>query len=247
MALMSFQLFSTRNFALADTLALLSQNGFDAVEGYGPLYEDANALRAQIDQAGLSMPTGHFGLDQVESDPQGVLNTAKVMGIDTVVVPFLMPEDRPTHSEGWRAFAARLEAAAQPIMAAGLKFGWHNHDFEMKPTAEGDVPLQLIAEGAPSIGIELDLAWVAVGGEDPVRWIETFAPRLLAVHIKDRAPAGENADEDGWADVGHGVMDWGRIKAALDTAGVERYVIEHDNPKDQARFISRSAASVKAW
>ena len=57
------------------------------------------------------------------------------------------------------------------------------------------------------------------------------------VHVKDIAPAGENEDEDGWADVGHGMLDWARALAALGRgAGARSVVVEHDKPTDAARF-----------
>ena len=68
------------------------------------------------------------------------------------------------------------------------------------------------------------------------------------VHVKDIAPAGENANEDGWADVGHGTMDWDALYAAAKQFTNARYfVMEHDNPADVDRFASRSIATVNAW
>ena len=83
--------------------------------------------------------------------------------------------------------------------------------------------------------------------EDPVAWINRLKDRLTAVHVKDIAPAGECADEDGWADVGHGTMDWGAINAALANTGAKYGVNEHDNPNDDKRFASRSIASATAF
>ena len=69
-------------------------------------------------------------------------------------------------------------------------------------------------DAAPGIGWEMDVAWVIRGGADPLKWIAEYGPRITAVHVKDIAPAGQNANEDGWADVGHGTVDWaGLIKA----------------------------------
>ena len=69
--------------------------------------------------------------------------------------------------------------------------------------------------------------------------------RLTAVHLKDIAPSGENADEDGWADLGHGTVDWKALKAALAGTKVRYFVMEHDNPKDAERFASRSIATAR--
>ena len=66
--------------------------------------------------------------------------------------------------------------------------------------------------------------------------------RITAVHVKDIAPAGENADEDGWADVGQGTVDWKGLMAALKEQTKAKYfVMEHDNPKDDKRFADALA------
>ena len=105
--------------------------------------------------------------------------------------------------------------------------------------------LDLILAGSDDIGLELDLAWVKVGGQDPVAWIEKHAGRLISVHLKDIAPKGECADEDGWADVGHGTMDWPSIVAALGKTRVKYQVMEHDNPNDHERFARRSIEAAR--
>jgi hypothetical protein len=45
-----------------------------------------------------------------------------------------------------------------------------------------------------------DLAWIVRGHADPVAEIKRYASRIVSAHIKDIAPAGQCADEDGWAD-----------------------------------------------
>ncbi len=71
--------------------------------------------------------------------------------------------------------------------------------------------------------------------------------RILAVHVKDRAPEGENADEGGWADLGFGEVDFTHIVPALGEAEVEHWVLEHDNPSDHERFASRSFNAVSMF
>ena len=65
--------------------------------------------------------------------------------------------------------------------------------------------------------------------------------------VKDIAALGENLDEDGWADVGHGVVDWKGIMAALRAVGVSNFIMEHDNPSDDARFARRALASARGY
>ena len=107
-----------------------------------------------------------------------------------------------------RRSASGCRRPARPYRDAGLGFGWHNHAFEFEKLADGTIPQVAIFEGGPDLEWEADLAWVIKGGADPLQWIRTFADRLTAAHVKDIAPEGENKDEDGWADVGQGTVDW---------------------------------------
>ena len=70
------------------------------------------------------------------------------------------------------------------------------------------------------------MAWVQVGGQDPLKWISKYGNRIVAAHIKDIAPKGECADEDGWADVGTGIMNWPEIMTDLRAARTKYYVME---------------------
>lgn len=247
----SYQLYCSRNFPpLADTLKMVAAAGYRNVEGYGALYADeakVAELVANLGDAGLKMPTGHFGIDQLEKEPDRVLEIAKAVGIETIYCPYLLPDQRPADGKGWHAFGQRLQAAAQPYRDAGLGFGWHNHDFEFQRAADGALPISAIFEGGPDLEWEADIAWVIRGGADPLEWIRALGNRITAVHVKDIAPSGENADEDGWADVGQGTVDWKGLMALLKERSKARYyVMEHDNPKDDKRFATRSLAAAEA-
>lgn len=247
----SYQLYSSRNFPpLADTLAMLSRLGYTGVEGYGALYADAakvEELKAHLAASGLKMPTGHFGLGMLEDEPDRVLEIARALGVETIYCPFLGPDERPTDRAGYEAFGRRLQEASKRYRDAGLGFGWHNHAFEFEPLADGTIPQVAIFEGGPDLEWEADIAWVIKGGADPLRWIAEFGPRITSVHVKDIAPEGQNADEDGWADVGQGTVDWPGLMTALRNTPARHFIMEHDNPKDAARFAERSIAVAKTF
>jgi sugar phosphate isomerase/epimerase len=245
----SYQLYSSRNFPpMSKTLEMVAKAGYTAVEGYGALYADDAAVaatQAGLAATGLTMPTGHFGLGQLETEVEKVLGIARSLGMERLYCPYVMPDDRPTDAAGWAAFGARLQKAGAPYRAAGYGFGWHNHDFEFKALADGSLPQDRLFEGGPDLEWEMDVAWVIKGGADPLAWIGKYRDRITAAHVKDIAPAGQNVDEDGWADVGHGTVDWTRLMAALRDIGVRHFVMEHDNPKDDVRFATRSIATVR--
>ncbi len=241
----SYQLYCSRNFPpLGDTLQMLAKAGYKEVEGYGGLFSDVDGLKAALETHGLSMTSSHIGLDQIEGDVAGTLALIKTLGVQKVFAPFIAPEDRPADAAGWASFGQRLAEAGKPLQDAGVTFGWHNHAFELDPLDSGDMPLDLIAQASDDLMLELDLGWVRVAGHDPVERIRKYACRISAVHIKDIAPDGDCTDEDGWADVGHGIMDWPTIHAALQNAGVDHYVVEHDNPNDHVRFATRSFTAI---
>lgn len=245
MPAISYQLYSSRNWPIEETVALLEKLGVEEVEGFGALYEDPAATRALLDAHGLKMTTGHFALELVEDAPKAI-EIAKTLGIEAIIVPWIHPDMRPTDKAGWQALAKRLHEAGKPIREAGFAYGYHNHDFEFLPGADGTLGIEEIA-AYPEIGLELDLAWIHVAGHDPAEWVRKYAGRIIAAHIKDRAPKGENADESGWADLGEGEVDYTHIIPALGEADVERWVLEHDNPSDHVRFATRSFNAVSMF
>jgi sugar phosphate isomerase/epimerase len=245
----SFQLYSARNFQPWNSvLKLLAEAGYSQVEGFGGVYSDPNALRAELDRNGLTMPTGHFSLDMLERDFDAVRGIAQTLGIQVLVCPHIAADLRPSDAAGWRRFGERLARVGAAVQAAGHGFAWHNHDFEFAPVADGSRPMEHILAAAPDIGWEMDIAWVIRGGDDPLPWIDRHGRRIVAVHVKDIAGPGQGLDEDGWSDVGHGTVDWPGLMKALGARSAARYhVMEHDNPGDVRRFARRSIETARTF
>ena len=246
----SFQLYSAREFTpWGDVYSMLAGLGYTQVEGFGGNYQDPSATHDLLERTGLTMPSGHFfPIGNFEDDIDTTLSTAKTLGMRHLFCP--APEDdlrAGGDAAAWIAYAKRLEEAGRKVRDAGLRFGWHNHHWEFMPLPGGEIAMDLILEHAPSIDWEADIAWIVRGGGDPIEWINRHGARITAAHVKDIAPEGECVDEDGWADVGHGTMDWPAIMAALRKAGVGLFVMEHDKPNDATRFASRSIEAFRSF
>jgi sugar phosphate isomerase/epimerase len=245
----SYQLYSSRNFPpLPDTLKMLAAAGYAGTEGYGGVYSDDATLAATekgLKDNDLTMKTGHFSMDMCREEPARALHIAKTLGMEGVIVPYIMPDARPNDAKGWSSYGQALAMVGTPFRDAGYFFGYHNHDFEYVPVDGGHLPLDLVLGADDSLAFEFDVAWAVRAKTDPMDTIHRHGRSIRAAHIKDIAPADENADEDGWADVGHGTVGWARLLPALRAVGCGHFIMEHDNPSDHHRFATRSLAAAK--
>lgn len=245
----SYQLYSSRNHTPWTTvLQTLGKAGYKGVEGFGGVYEDPKAFRAELKANGLKMPTAHFSIEMLEKQFAKADEIAKALGVKIMICPYLNADDRPKDVKGWIAFGKRLEKVALKAKAAGYGFAWHNHDFEFHLLPDGSSPMRHILEAAPNVGWEMDVAWVIRGGTDPSVWIAAYGSRIVSVHVKDIAKAGTNVDQDGWSDVGSGVVDWkGLYKLLRAKTKAKHFVMEHDKPADAASFAKRSIAAANKF
>ena len=75
-----------------------------------------------------------------------------------------------------------------------------------------------------------------------------YPGRFPLVHVKDlkklpEVSTGGGQDFGDHADltsVGDGIIDWKKIFAQSDKAGIKHYIVEHDRPKDPFESITKS-------
>jgi sugar phosphate isomerase/epimerase len=244
----SFQLYSARKFPpLERQLAVLAGIGYRNVEPYGGLFKEPEALRAALQSHDLATPTAHVGIDLLRQDVGTVVRLAKDFGIEEVIVPAVPNEERSQPAEGWDKLGAELGGYQKALAPEGIGLAWHNHSFEFERLPDGSYPLDHILGAAPGLHWQADIGWIEWPGQDAAEWIGKYKERVTALHVKDLAPKGENADEDGQADVGHGTMDWQKLMPAIKAPSVNYIVLEHDNPNDFERFARRSFETVSTW
>jgi len=143
----SYQLYCSRNFPpLSETLKMLDAAGFAEVEGYGGLFGDMDTLRAALAGTNLKMTSSHMDIAALEDEPDRMLAIAQELGMRTICAPYIGEDDRPTDAAGWTAFGERLAKISAPFVAAGLNFGWHNHDFELVKLDSGEFPMDLVLQ-----------------------------------------------------------------------------------------------------
>jgi sugar phosphate isomerase/epimerase len=245
---LSFQLYSARTLEPMEAqFELLAGLGYKKVEPFGGLLNDPQRLKSQLEVHGLSMPTSHVGLDRLRDDPVAAVQLCRGLGVQTIYAPAPPLGERVGGEAEWTALGRELDRIGKIVTAEGLRFGWHNHHWEFAKAADGRRYLDILLEQAPDLLWQADLAWMVRGGADPITELRRYAGRIKSVHVKDIAPAGTCLDEDGWADPGHGVLDWSTLLPVLKQIGVNLFVAEHDKPNDVARFARRAFATVAAW
>jgi sugar phosphate isomerase/epimerase len=243
---LSIQLYSLRAYRdLEAQLEALAGLGFKQVETVGGHLEDAEATRGLLDRFGIAAQTGHVGLADLRQRPDWVVDQAAIVGITQLFMPAVPPAERSGQpAEYWRALGTELGELAARWAGKGPALGYHNHHWELDAYADGTTPLEHLFAGAAGspLNWEADLAWLVRGGADPLAWMERYRDLLVAVHVKDLAPEGLNADEDGWASIGAGRLDWPSLWRESVAHGARFMVLEHDKPKDPIGFARDSRA-----
>ena len=134
------QLYTVRELFKADPVATLRQVariGYREVEFGGGDYEkmDHALLRRTMDRLGLRAPSLHIGYDMLRDRFDASVAMAKTLGADTVVLPFMMPDQR--NAAAWTTAVADFNRIAERLRGAGLGFAYHNHDFEFALKPDG--------------------------------------------------------------------------------------------------------------
>jgi sugar phosphate isomerase/epimerase len=228
------QLYSVRQQAAADlpgVLAAIAQIGYKEVETYWDVYNrPAKELRAMIADHGLSVPSGHFNYDGLESK----IDYARELGVKYMICPML-PEKMRTAIEGFEAAAAQLNAWGEKVKKAGMQLGFHNHNYEFKSYGASTGFAALVRLTDPSLVVlEMDCYWMTQAGESPVSMLQKLGSRIKMLHLKDR-PANfatsQSLDDAAshFEAVGSGAIDWKSILLSAQRDHVQHYFVERDS------------------
>jgi sugar phosphate isomerase/epimerase len=242
---LSIQLYTMRSLGDLDRiLDAVADAGFRHVETVDAHLDDPGTMQAKLDARALKASSGHVSLAALRERPDAVVEACRTLGIAQLFMPAVPPDQRDMAADGWRALGQELGRTSEWLCGQGVELGYHNHHWELVPKEGAKTALELIFEaaGGSPLTWQADVAWLVQGGVEPKAWLHRYRSRLTSAHVKDIAPAGHNRDEDGWADVGAGMLDWRDLWRACRDAGARWMVVEHDRPKDPARTARASFA-----
>jgi len=252
------QLYSVRGLMKEDmpgTLAKIAAIGFKEVEFAGLFDRSPKDVRAMLDQNGLTSPASHVDWVTVGKNMPGTLETAKILGQEFVIIPYLTDEDRK-RPDVYKRLAELLNRTGAEAAKAGIQMAYHQHGFEFVPSIDlaGQMPYDyLLANTDPKlVKMELDLCWITAAEQNPIAYFKKYPGRFPLVHVKDWLKDGKPATAyagalgpdtkftGNMANVGQGSIDWKTIFAQAGTGGVKHFIIEHDNPKDPLADLAGS-------
>ena len=228
------QLYTVREQAEQDlnaVLAHISMIGYKEVETYWNVYtHPAKKLQSMIVDNGMSVPSGHFDYDGLESK----LDYAKELGVQYVVCPML-PKDMWTSADGFKKAAAQFDKWGEQVNKMGMQFGFHNHNYEFQKfgnTTGFDILTQ--NTDAKLVCLEMDCYWITQAGQDPVAMLKKFGSRIQLLHLKDRQSGFPTTqmlgpDAEHITEVGSGTIDWKAVIETGQQTGVKHFFVERDN------------------
>jgi sugar phosphate isomerase/epimerase len=256
------QLYTVRDAMQQDpagTLAKVAQLGYNSVEGatytgsqkfYG--MEPATFAKV-LKQNGLIMPSSHYVLGEAMNNGQPTQGTilhgwdkavddAAQAGAKYMVCAYLMDTERGS-LDHYKQIAAHLNKAGERCKKAGIQLCYHNHDFEFV-AQNGQLPYDILLKETDKqlLKMELDLYWATKAGHDPLALFKAHPGRFPLWHVKDM----DKTEKKDFTEVGNGVIDFKKIFAARQLAGLQYYFVEQDRtPGDPFDSIKQSISYLK--
>jgi sugar phosphate isomerase/epimerase len=176
------------------------------------------------------------------------ISLARDHGFQYIVFNYLSPEER-LGLDFYRSLADKLNAAARKADSAGLRFCYHNHDFEFQPKPGGRPIDVLIANlDKKLIGLEVDTFWVSMAGVNAATFLREHADRVELVHLKDRAKGTPihydiaTVPNDTYQELGAGDLPLRQILDAISETHAKHVFVEQDFSADPIRSLRQSYA-----
>lgn len=224
------QLYTLRDYArtaeeLDATLGKVAAIGYQAVQvsGIGPIAPQT--VKELADKHGLSICATHIGYDRFTSNLEGVIADHQLWDCKYAGIGAMPGSFHVQGKAGYIAFAQELSGIAERLQEQGISFVYHNHKFEYE-RFDGQAGMDWLLQSAgPAFQFELDTYWAQAGGADPAAWIGKLDGRMKVIHLKDMEIV---ANEQVFAEVGNGNMNWPAILEACRRIGIEWYIVEQD-------------------
>ncbi|WP_276391396.1 sugar phosphate isomerase/epimerase family protein [Eudoraea chungangensis] len=224
---MGVQLYSFRKEMLknpAETLKQIASLGITEIETArsqkGHYYGlQPEKMKQVCEDLGMNLKSGHVHLDD---SWEKTMNEAVRSGQEYLICSSLPSKGQTV--ENYKKVAEAFNKAGEACKSLGLKFGYHNHDYEFD--SDGDKVLyNILLENtdADLVHMELDLGWVITAGKNPLDYFKNYPGRFPLWHLKDMNLSKKESTE-----FGKGGLDIKAMLANKKSSGVRHIFIEQE-------------------
>lgn len=225
------QLFSLRNFLktpedLRETFKKVKEIGYENVQFSGAKIEDPYLLRDLSQEFDLPIVLTHTSLTKMLEETDRVINEHKIIGCPSIGLG-VMTKEALADPEEARKFVEKMREPIAKMEDAGLRFAYHNHNFEFNlDMGDGRTLYDFLIDACPNWQLIFDTYWVQYAGRDVCEYLRKIGgERLVNVHFKDMA----NSKKRSIVACGTGVLDFAKIYDTCKELGVKHVLIEQDN------------------
>jgi sugar phosphate isomerase/epimerase len=266
--LVGVQLYSIREDMARDpldSLKMLAEMGYKNVEHAN--YVDhkfygypAAEFRKVLDGLGLKMPSGHtvMGIDHwdharndfTDAWKQTVLDAA-VMGQRYVISPWMDVSFRKTYDDLNHCLEI-FNKCGELCKKSGMKFGYHNHDFEFSQVLNNEKVFDIIMRTIDPnlVALQLDIGNLYNGGAIAADVIKKYPGRFETLHVKDEIKATSGEEKYVSCVLGQGIVNTKEvIDMATKSGGTTWYVIEQESYQDKTAMesVKEDLAIMRKW
>jgi sugar phosphate isomerase/epimerase len=235
------QLYSVRNQMAKDpegTLALVHSWGIKYVELAGTYGMSDEKFRTMLEQHQLDPVSGHFSFDEWDKDPEAVLHHALALGLVEVGCAWI-PHSGAFDEATCRHAIYVFNRAGALASYHHMHFFYHTHGYEFQPYKDGTLFDLLVHDTDKSVKFEMDIFWIAHGGQNPVKLLKKYPDRWELMHLKDMrkgTPTGlltGSSDVNNDVALGTGMLNLPAILREAAKVGVQWYFIEDESSRSE--------------
>ena len=252
---LGIQLYSIREDMKKDpsgTLKQLSAMGYKNVEHAGYANRkfygyNAADFKKLLGDLGLLMPSGHTVMKKQHWDAakkdftdewKYTVEDAATVGQHYVISPWLDESLRQNYDD-FKAYMDVFNKSGELCKKSGMKFGYHNHDFEFSQQLNGQKIFDLILQSTdPSlVAQQLDIGNMYHAGGIALDIIKQYPGRFELMHVKDeiKTEKGEMGGKYESTVLGKGIIP---VKEVIDlgkkSGGTRYFIIEQESYQGQA-------------
>ncbi|MFC3562331.1 sugar phosphate isomerase/epimerase family protein [Pedobacter jamesrossensis] len=231
------QLYSLRKELPTDVkgiIAKVAEAGYKEVETYG--FSNGKfwgltpkEFKTLLKDNGLKAPSGHYGMDEFSKTGKtdklkaDIESSAAIGGKYFTIAGAHVDMDKGV--DGFKKVADDFNKVAELAKESGLKFAYHNHDFEFKKLGDTTgYDVYLTETDKNLVNFELDLYWVVRSGNDPLALFKKYPGRFPMWHVKDM----DKAKPEWNTEVGKGSIDFKSIFTEAKLSGMKHFFVEHE-------------------